>query len=338
MNQDTREIEYIKFGVYSSDEIKRMAVCEINNSKLSIDKLDKSKSSGVVVRLKSTESKDSLSGSVYDPKMGTIEVGINCETCNQNVWKCPGHFGYIEFNEPIIHPLYYKQVTSFLRCFCIKCYKLLINVEQIRLNRIHIYSGNKRFEKIIEKLEKVDICCHCDHPQPEIKFSSSDSSISMVYKHKQNEKIVIVLNVDDIKKIFENISDGDVVLLGFDPTLMHPKNFILTMFPVLPPCARPYVLTDGNMCDDDLTNQYVEIVKANNSLKIEEGVPVSETKRQKSLQSLKFRVSTLFNNSTGKAKHTTNGRPIKALKERITGKDGQIRNNLMGNKTCWVCL
>ena len=58
----------------------------------------------------------------------------------------------------------------------------------------------------------------------------------------------------------------------------------------------------------------------------------SELRKQKALQSLKFRVTTFYNNSQGKAKHPTNGRPIKGIKERITGKEGQIRNNLMGKR------
>ena len=45
-----------------------------------------------------------------------------------------------------------------------------------------------------------------------------------------------------------------------------------------------------------------------------------------------FRVLTTFNNGQGKAKNTTNGRPIKGIKERLTGKDGQIRNNMMGKR------
>ena len=81
--------------------------------------------------------------------------------------------------------------------------------------------------------------------------------------------------------------------------------------------CRPYILSENNICDDDLTIQLVEIIKANNHLKIEDGVPVSETKRQKYIQSLKFRISTFYNNSSGKAKHSTNGRVIKGLKERF---------------------
>jgi DNA-directed RNA polymerase beta' subunit len=38
-----------------------------------------------------------------------------------------------------------------------------------------------------------------------------------------------------------------------------------------------------------------------------------------------------MNNSQGKARHT-NGRPLKGIKERLSGKDGLIRSNLMGKR------
>ena len=83
------------------------------------------------------------------------------------------------------------------------------------------------------------------------------------------------------------------------------------------------------MCDDDLTIQYIEIIKANNHLLDKD---TNEAKRNKHIQTLKFRLRTLMNNSQGKARQT-NGRPLKALKERLTGKEGLIRNNLMGKRT-----
>ena len=147
----------------------------------------------------------------------------------------------------------------------------------------------------------------------------------MVYKTKEATH-KILLSADDIKKVFDNIPDDDICLLGFDPEFTHPKNLILTYLPVLPPRARPFIVADGMMCDDDLTLQFVEIIKNNNHLK-DENLP--ETKFQKYLQTLKFRIKCLFDNSKGKSKHS-NGRPFKGMKERITNKDGLVRNNMMG--------
>ena len=311
LNPDIKEIESITFGVYSPEEILNMSVAEINIPRLN------------------GQDRESTMGTVYDTRMGTIDNGKNCDTCQQNVWDCPGHFGHIELNEAIIHPLYYKQVTSFLKCFCKNCQRLLIQEDHIKLSGIYRFKGEKRFEKVLEKLEKVDMCCYCSHPQPEIKYNTTDNSISMVYKQKDQVNRTILLSVSDIQKIFENILNEDIVLLGFDPFLVHPRNFIFIRFPVIPPQCRPYVIADGNTCDDDLTNQLVEIIKLNNHLANKD---YSEVKLQKFLQSLKFRIQTFMNNSQGKAKHTTNNRPFKCIKERLTGKEGQLRNYLLGKR------
>lgn len=330
--QDIREIEEIEFGIYSPEEILNMSVC----------KIDSAKKSGP--------------GTVYDPRMGTIDSTIICETCNQNAINCPGHFGYIELNEPIVHPLYYKRVMSFLNCFCKKCYRLLITKEQIYLSGLNRFKGERRFSKILEKIEKVDICCQptgendengnpiiCGKDQPHISFAASDSSYSMVYQEGKKNKTSIVLNTEEIKKMFDSIIVEDVELMGFDPLLTHPRNFIITFLPVCPPCDRPYVKADGKTCDDDLTIQYIEIIKANNNLvddlnqksdkrKSRYKKEYNEHDRVKARASLRFRILTTFNNGQGKAKHTTNGRPIKGIKERLTGKEGQIRNNMMGKR------
>lgn len=243
MFQDTREIEKITFGVFSADEIKKMGVCKVDNPKLcNIDK-------------------GSAYGTVYDPRMGTVENGTNCDTCGNGVWDCPGHFGYIELNEPVIHPLYYKQVVSLIRCFCIKCFKLLMTEDQIKLNNLHRLKGIKRFAKILEKLEKIDMCSHCSHPQPDIKHTISDNVISMVYKDKEKGKISIVLQVNEIRKMFDNVSIDDVKLLGFDPDLVQPKNLILTMFPVIPTCfvENTFVLTNNGY-------KYIQDVDKNDML------------------------------------------------------------------------
>lgn len=314
MEQEIKEISEISFGIYSPEEIKRMSVCKVDNSKL----CNTDKTSGY--------------GTVYDPRMGTIDNGKLCATCNFGPWECAGHFGHIELNEPLIHPLYYKQVVSFLKCFCIKCYKLLITEEQINLNNLHKIKGVKRFTKILEKLEKNDMCIICSHPQPDIKHIVLDNTIVMVYKSKQKEKVSIVLQVDEIKKIFDNVSVDDVKLLGFNPDLVQPRNLVLTYFPVIPIQARPYVITEGNICDDDLTIQLVEIVKMNNHLEPVDGIPLHDSKKQKYLQCLKFRISTYYNNSGCRAKHSTSNRPIKGIKERLSGKDGLVRTNLMGKR------
>jgi DNA-directed RNA polymerase beta' subunit len=306
---DIHDVASIEFGILSAEDIKSMAVCKIDSTKLT------------------------GAGSVYDERMGCVlDANEKCITCGLKK-DCWGHFGYIDLAEPVLHPMFYKMTATFLKCFCKHCYRLLLSEEQISISGLSKLQGEKRFNKILEKLEKMDICLHCSSPQPKIIYKSKDMTIGMEYKLKKgdaNNKVGIILNVEDIKKIFDGVSDADVITLGFNPDRIRPKNLVLTVLPVIPPCSRPYVMADGNVCDDDLTYQLIEIIKINNQLI--ETETLTDQKKQKLVQSLKFRITTLYNNSKGKAKHPTDSRPLKGLKERLAGKGGRLRNNLMGKR------
>jgi DNA-directed RNA polymerase beta' subunit len=196
----------------------------------------------------------------------------------------------------------------------------------------------KRFSEILAWVKKnVKHCVHCDQEKMELSISNE-----MIVDSKH-----VVINSYKILRVLENLDDETIRMLGFDPEMSHPKNFVFTMFPILPPCCRPYVMSDENCCDDDLTYQLSEIIK-NNQYLSESYLSKTESKRKKSiLQSsimptsevqqkhmtnLRFRISTYFNNSKKKAKHAATARPITGLKERIAGKEGQIRHNLLGKR------
>jgi DNA-directed RNA polymerase beta' subunit len=310
MSIDIHDISCIDFGIYTADEIRQMAVCKIDSTKLTGP------------------------GTVYDERMGcSTDTDEPCVTCGLKK-ECWGHFGYIDLVQPVLHPMFYKMISTFLKCFCKQCHRLLLLKDQIELAGFSKMKNERRFNKMLEKLDKIDMCSQCFSPQPKITYKSKDMTINMEYKQRKGDgKISIVMEVDDIKKIFDNISDEDVEMLGLNPSRTHPKNLILTVLPVIPPCSRPYVLADGNICDDDLTYQLIEIVKINNQLATNDS-----QKRQKLIQSLRFRISTMFNNSKGKAKQPTDSRPLKGLKERLAGKKGRIRDNLMGDETGRVCF
>ena len=331
---NAQEINSITFGIYSETDILNMSVCSINNPR----------KSGI--------------GTVYDPRLGTTDSSEECQTCKQDAASCPGHFGHIELNEPVVHPLFTKRVVHFLNCICMKCNRLLIGKDQINLIGINKYKGQRKFTAIVEKLKKIDICCQptgkkdsngdeifCGKDHPTVKFNNSDNSFSIIYennKKNSKQKTSVILSVEEIVKIFDNIPDSDVELMGFNPELVHPRNFVITVLPVCPPCDRPFVKADGKTCDDDLTIQYMEIIKANNNLSRDETLDSYKKKKRKeqteqdkakARASLRFRILTTFNNSQGKAKHTTNNRAIKSIKDRLTGKDGQIRMNVQGKRS-----
>jgi len=308
----TEEIECVNFGIFSSEEIRKISVVEVNNPKLSGP------------------------NSVYDKHMGaSADSDENCPTCELNYQACPGHFGHIELNEPIVHPKYLKMVLSYLKCFCVKCGVMMISKEKIELEGFQKYKRNIRFNKIIESMKKIDVCTSCKMMQPKVVLSIADASFRTIYKSGKKgdvNEVDIPLTTSEIYQIFEGVTDEQVELLGFNPRLIKPLNLIISVLPVLPPCARPVVVSgEGSVSDDDLTNQYIEIIKANARLASQEENN-EESKRVKNIQTLKFRIATLFDNSQKKAKHTQNGKVFKGIKERISGKEGQIRTNLMGKR------
>jgi DNA-directed RNA polymerase beta' subunit len=277
MLDDAVEIKSINFGVLSKKDILEMSVCELYNSKLT------------------------GANSLYDQRMGSMKNNQICQTCGLNPKMCPGHYGHINLVESIIHPLYYRHVVSFLKCFCVKCHSLLINVETLSVNNSTHISGENKFKAILAQIAKIEYCYACSTQQPKFLFSISDSIIYASYKNGTKNQQKIVMEVKDISDIFNNISDTDIVSLGLEPDMVHPRNLILTTLPVISPISRPFVITDNMVCDDDLTIQYIEIIKINNHLK-EEGL--SDGKRQKYIFSLKFRVKCLMDNSHGKSRHT----------------------------------
>jgi DNA-directed RNA polymerase beta' subunit len=296
-----KEMDSIIFGIYTPDEIMKQSVCKIHTNKLNGP------------------------GSLNDERMGTLENDKNCGSCGRDYKSCPGHFGHIELNYFIMHPMYHRYILNFLKCFCGGCYKLLLSEDQLKQEGFLKYKGEARFNKILERLEKVEGCYDkkCKHPKPKMIYNAAEGVIKKILKKEK-----IDLDEEGIRKIFDNISNQDVILLGFNPNLLHPKNLILSVLPVLPPASRPYITSENATCDDDLTMQYMEIIKNNNHLQDDK---LPDAKKTKYIQGLKFRIKTLMNNSQGKAKDT-NHRPFKAIKERISGKEGLIRSNLLGKR------
>lgn len=299
MSQITN-VNNIQFGILSNDDIEKMSVCEINKPTLAVEE-----------------------GSVYDPRLGCVDNESLCETCNENIWKCTGHFGHIKLQIPII--LFFKQTVNMLKIFCFNCSRLLCTEEQLRLQNVHGY------EKILEYLSnKISFCGRCMSPHPEIRFDITEYKIIAQHKLK-NDKTTRQLTPVTIKQIFDNILDEDVAILGVDPTMFHPRNLVLYNFPVIPTCCRPRMITPDNVSDDDLSISLLDIIK-NNKILENFGYLLSKETYEKTCLDIKLRALTYCDNSRGKAIHNTNHKPMTGIKERITKKTGHVRQNLMGKR------
>jgi len=306
-NKNLEEINRIEFGIMSSEDILKYSVVEITSSKVSGP------------------------NTVYDERMGPMENNVNCVTCSMNSRMCPGHFGHITLKENVLHPLYYKYIVSLLKCFCVNCHKLLLGKNYIKIYKLDSTSksGETKFKHVQEQISKIEYCNECNTTQPKVMLSIADNQIYAVYKIPGSKNLKRVnLMANDVLAIFDDITEEELQYLGINAKNTHPRNLILTHLPVIAPRSRPFVITDNMVCDDDLTIQYYDIVKVNNHLADKN---LTETKRQKYISTLNFRIKCLMDNSHGKSKHTNN-RPRRGVRERVAGKSGIIRSHLMGKR------
>ncbi|MCI2426422.1 DNA-directed RNA polymerase subunit beta' [Candidatus Acetothermia bacterium] len=114
----------------------------------------------------------------------------------------------------------------------------------------------------------------------------------------------------------------------------RPQNMVLDVLPVLPPFLRPMIQLDGGkFATTDLNDLYRRIINRNNRLKklISMGAPEVILRNERRM--LQESVDALIYNE--KKETPICGRdnqPLKSLSERLQGKHGRLRRNLLGRR------
>ena len=247
---------------------------------------------------------------VQDARLGSaIPSSAKCPTCLEEGIKCRGHFGHIRLNYPIFHPLFEKYILKLLKLFCFSCFRAI---------RVTINKECIAYDKINKWTDKKYICPHCGMIQPTWSFVHKNAFIQMQTANK-----TILCTPYDIRTLFINYYKEDLEKIG---VICWPENMIIVNFPIIPPCARPSVYSENKANDDHLTVQYTEIVKAN--LAIDPAIhPLNkEHKQLVKITTLIYRISALFLNTKEK------GKDVQGYRQRICGKTGLLRENLMGKR------
>lgn len=164
---------------------------------------------------------------------------------------------------------------------------------------------------------------------------------------ENNTKIVATFGAGDtvrrvqftaerVREVFSHITDDDAETFGFDRQLSRPEWMVCTILPVPPPAIRPASLRldTSQRSEDDLTFKLVEIVKFNRELakKLQSDTPLVNIDAY--VQLLQVHVAALVNNDLngGYKVIRKSGGAIKSIVQRLKGKTGRIRGNLMGKR------
>ncbi len=313
----TKRINKIGFSVVSPKEIMKQSIVKVITPEI-YDKY------GFPVE-----------GGLMDMRMGVIEPGLSCKTCGQSYKNCEGHFGHLELARPVLNVSFIDEINLILQTTCQHCHRILLaedkiepTVEELRKAREEL--GTEKFikyhAKFIANLKKIKTCPHCEEKQETIKL---DKSSVFVFTQAEKKRLLTT----EIRFRFENIPDSDLPLLNLQN--VRPEWLLLTSLPIPPVSMRSTItLQSGQRSEDDLTHKLTDIVRTNQRLHEHLLVGVPEAIIEDVWDLLQYHISTYMDNTISglpPARHR-NGDTLKSIAERIKGKKGIIRNNLIGKR------
>lgn len=324
---DYSKIIGVQFSLLSPEEIIRGSVAEITSKDTY------------------TNNKPVIGG-LFDPRMGVIDQDLLCPTDGLNHMKTPGYFGHIVLARPVFYIQYMKDILKILKCVCFKCSKLLINKTSHKhattLSKYNRWNYVSKIAAVVSRCgESSEEGCGC--LQPASIRKEGLATIYAEWKGKvydeilQKDRVVsntLVLTAEIVLKIFKGISDDDVDFMGFSSVWARPEWMICQVMIVPPPCVRPSVKQDSQRSEDDLSHILVNVIKTNKTLqeKIQNNAASNYIDDWTTL--LQYYVaSQVDNNIKGVvAVSQRSGRPLKSIKDRLVGKPGRMRGNLMAKR------
>lgn len=328
-NMNRSKVIGIQFSIMSPEEIRKGSVAEITSRDTYVNNKP-------------------VIGGLFDPRMGVLEPGLICPTDGLSYMETPGYHGHIELARPVFYIQYLSTVLKCLRCVCFKCSKLLISKEKYK--QALKLQGENRWKYVFSLCSKINRCgedtedgCGCLQPNKIRK-----EGLATIYAEwkgaatteadaatKTGDAMVVKVTPEMVLKICKRISDEDVSFMGFSPTYSRPDWMICQVMYVPPPAVRPSVKHDAQQrSEDDLTHILVHIIKTNKTLleKIKNNAPANVIDDWTTV--LQYYIATQVDNKIPGVASVAqrSGRQLKSIKDRLNGKGGRMRGNLMAKR------
>lgn len=180
----------------------------------------------------------------------------------------------------------------------------------------------------------------CGNRQPAIRQAALQLRAEWETKGDDDTKVKEkkIITPEMALNILRRITDADLDDMGLNTDYARPEWMIITVLPVPPPPVRPSISMDGTgqglRNEDDLTYKLGDIIRANGNVKqaIQEGAAAHIASDFEQL--LQYHVATYMDNDIAGQPRALqkSGRPVKAIRARLKGKEGRLRGNLMGKR------
>ena len=320
----------LRFALLSPEEIERMAVVRVTETMLYYRGLP-------------------ASGGLLDPLMGTVDRRHACALCVRGPTTCQGHPGYMALAWPVYHIGFIDSVLKILRTVCFGCARLVATPEDVQA--ILSSSTSAPLAALHGALRARRTCPHCGMPRPNITRASLGLKLTWPDDAEweceaEQSFCAAPFTAREAWSVLSHVPDDDVRAMGYDPTRSHPKNMVTINLVVPPPCTRPAIYSsEGSRSrgQNELTVRFLEILKRSNEVQgTLDGVDwrVVDTPSDATLEALaklQYEVFTLINSNArihkpaGMGRNSSNAN-FKSLQERLKGKEGRVRGNLMGKR------
>ena len=268
--------------------------------------------------------------------------GIRCEKCDVDVVSSSvrrERMGHIKLVYPALNTLYLRTVPSKLSILLDETAKnieavlyfekyIVIDAGITPLKKYQILSKGE-YEKAME--EYGETAFKAGFGADGIKQALEAFDLQKEY----DRQLTIMQNIKSELKLVAMRRRLNLIK-DFIDSGNRPEWMVFTILPVLPPDLRPLVPLDGGrMAISDLNTLYARIINRNNRLKrlLEVGAP--DLIVQNECRMLQDAVSSLLNNSnsnSSKVAKNSFGKPLKSISDFLKGKQGRLRQNLLGKR------
>lgn len=108
-----KEISHVSFCIDSAQEIQQTSHLHVKQKNL-------------YNQDQNPQNRTPIPNGVLDRRMGVSQKGTTCETCNQGLNECVGHFGYLDLALPVFHVGHFRATVTILQTICKYCSRVML--------------------------------------------------------------------------------------------------------------------------------------------------------------------------------------------------------------------
>jgi len=304
-------VRQVVFSLMTAEEIRARAACEVTSVELF--------SGG-----------NPVEGGLYDTRMGVTEFGRRCATCHHDNKSCTGHPGVIELAVPVFNTLCMDYTKKVLRCVCLECARVCL--PDTFSSRASSPADILHKASETSSSGKGRVCPHCGAARADKLLWSKSTLSTLSYQVRGESRDLTTTEAYDI---LCRMTDADCSRIGLVPQTTRPEALMFKALPVTPVAVRPPHRSGSQRRDDDITIQLSSIIKRNRKVraKLDAGSDASELDAL--VKELQVDVMQLIDNPSygvHQMRMRTTNRPLRSIASRLKGKEGRVRNNLLGKR------